>query len=125
MAAKSAAQTAPGSYAVVRMRGRQYLVTAGEKLCVDKLAGNPGDEVLVSEVLLISSGGDDGEAAQRRMVIGNPLVSGAAVKMKILAQTKEPKIRIFKKKRRTGYTKRQGHRQAKTEVLVEDLVVSA
>lgn len=126
MTGKSAVDSAQGSYAVVRVSGRQYVMTAGEKVLVDRLDGNPGDEVTASEVLLISSGGETAEdSSDRRLIVGNPLVAGAAVKLRIVSHTKGPKIKIFKKKRRTGYTKRQGHRQAQTEVLVEDLVVAA
>lgn len=128
MAVKNVGYGAAASYAVMRFGGKQYMVHSGQKLLVDHMPGNPGDQITISEVLLIASGTEEGEKnleTQRRVIVGNPLVSGAAIKLKILGHRKDKKIRIFKKKRRTGYTKRQGHRQDHTEVLVEDLLATA
>jgi len=99
-------------YAVIESGGKQYRVNAGQRILVEKLSGKVGDEIALSRVLLI--GGDS-------IVIGTPFIEGALVKAKIVAFKKEKKIRIFKKKIKTGYTKRQGHRQQKTELLVESI----
>ena len=98
-------------YAVIRTGGKQARVAPGESIRVEKLEGSVGDNVELAEVLLI---GGDGEAR-----IGTPLVAGAKVIGTITAQGRHPKITIFKMKRRKGYRRKNGHRQAYTEVRVD------
>ena len=97
-------------YAVIRSGGKQHRVEPGSAVRVEKLSGDVGDTIEFDEVLM--TGGD-----QTR--IGQPLVSGAKVVGKITAQARGPKITIFKLKRRKGYRRKQGHRQAYTEILVD------
>ena len=99
-------------YAVIESGGKQYRVCAGQTILVEKLDGQVGDAVSLDKVLLVGGG---------PVVIGAPYVEGASVNAKITALKKERKIRIFKKKIKTGYTKRQGHRQQKTALLVESI----
>lgn len=120
---KKTAELAPG-YAVMRCGSKQYTVSTGDKLMIEKINAKPGDQITIEDVLLVSSpaaGKDASAEDSRKLAIGNPRVQGAAVRLKILGERKQKKIRVFKKKRRTGYTKRQGHRQTLTEVLVEGI----
>jgi len=100
-------------YAVVRTGGKQVKVAPGESVRVEKLDGAVGDSVEFSEVLLIGGEGD--------VKVGQPLVDGAVVTGEITAQARGPKLRIFKMKRRTGYRRKQGHRQSYTEILVDKI----
>lgn len=104
------------SYAVIRTGGKQYRVTQGSKIKVEKLEGAPGDKISFAEVLMV---GAEGEGAAA--VIGTPLVGGAKVSGKIIAQSKNEKIIIFKKSRRSGYDKKQGHRQNVTLVEIDSI----
>lgn len=96
-------------YAVIRTGGKQYRVSEGQTLRVEKLPGGAGDKVTFSEVLLV--GGDTTK-------IGQPLVSGASVSAEIKAQDKGPKIVIFKFRRRKNYRRKTGHRQPYTELKI-------
>ena len=98
-------------YAVIRTGGKQARVAPGESIRLEKLDGAVGDTVELSEVLLV---GDQGDPR-----VGTPLVEGARVVGTITAQGRGPKIVVFKMKRRKGYRRKQGHRQAYTEVRVE------
>ncbi len=98
-------------YAVIRTGGKQARVAPGESIRVEKLEGSVGDDVELAEVLLI---GGEGEAR-----VGTPLLAGAKVVGTITAQGRHPKITIFKMKRRKGYRRKNGHRQAYTEVRVD------
>ncbi len=98
-------------YAVIRTGGKQARVAPGESIRVEKLEGSVGDNVELAEVLLI---GGEGEAR-----VGTPLLAGAKVVGTITAQGRHPKITIFKMKRRKGYRRKNGHRQAYTEVRVD------
>ncbi len=100
-------------YAVIRTGGKQARVAPGESIRVEKLEGSVGDNVELAEVLLV---GGEGEAR-----IGTPLVAGAKVIGTITAQGRHPKITIFKMKRRKGYRRKNGHRQAYTEIRVEKI----
>ncbi len=98
------------SYAVIRTGGKQYRVSEGVTLTVEKLTGNVGDNVEFSEVLLKGDGPD--------LQVGAPLVDGARVSGIILRQGRGEKILVYKKKRRKNYRRRQGHRQHETTVRV-------
>jgi len=98
-------------YAVVRSGGKQARVAPGDRLRVEKLEGAVGDRVELSEVLMV---GDEGEPR-----IGTPVVDGAKVVGTITRQGLGPKLTIFKMKRRKGYRRKQGHRQAYTELRID------
>jgi large subunit ribosomal protein L21 len=100
-------------YAVVRTGGKQLRLAAGDQVRIEKLPGEVGDSVELGDVLLV--GGIDA------IKIGTPLVDGARVTATITAQARSPKIRVFKMKRRKGYRRTQGHRQAYTEIRVDDI----
>ncbi len=100
-------------YAVVRTGGKQVRIQPGQVVRVEKIEGAVGDAVELSEVLLV---GGEGEAR-----IGAPLVEGARVLTTIAEQGRGPKVRLFKLKRRKGYRRKQGHRQAYTALKVESI----
>ena len=97
-------------YAIVRAGGRQERVTKGERLKIDSIEGDVGAEIKLGDVLFV--GGDESPK------IGQPLVEGAVVTGKIVAQDRGPKLRVFKKQRRLGYHKTIGHRQQYTEIEI-------
>lgn len=99
-------------YAIVRSGGRQHKVAVGDILTVDRLAAEVGSTVDLTPLLLVD--GDDVTAEAEKL-------SKVAVKAEVLAETKGPKIRILKYKNKTGYKKRQGHRQRYTRVKVTDI----
>ncbi|MBN2427356.1 MAG: 50S ribosomal protein L21 [Deltaproteobacteria bacterium] len=96
-------------YAIIRTGGKQYKVSEGEFLKVEKLDGNVGDTVELDEVLMV------GDAETK---IGNPLVAGAKVKAQIVEQKKDRKVLVFHAKRRKGYRKTYGHRQPLTRLKI-------
>jgi large subunit ribosomal protein L21 len=102
-------------YAIVEMAGQQFKVAKDQKVFVHRLQGNEGDQVTFDKVLLI----DDAT-----ITIGAPAIDGAAVVAKILGHQKGDKVIIFKKKRRKGYRKKNGHRQSFTQILIESIVAS-
>jgi len=102
------------SFAVIRTGGKQYRVSSGTVLTVEKLAGNPGDTIEFTEVLARGSGA--------QVDVGAPLVDGARVTGVIVRQDRGPRILVYKKKRRKNYRRRQGHRQYETTVRVTEIV---
>ena len=104
------------TYAVIRTGGKQYRVTPGSVLRLERLAGDIGASVEFAEVLL--AGSDEADAPVR---IGRPLVEGAVVRGEIVAQGRDRKILVFKKKRRKNYRRRRGHRQSITTVRVTEI----
>ena len=101
------------SYAVIRTGGKQYRVTQGEILRVESLPGEVGSDITFSDVLLTS--------AEGAVHIGTPLVPDASVTARVVEHGKEKKIIVFKKKRRKGYRRKQGHRQHFTAVQVKSI----
>ncbi len=99
------------TYAVLRSGGKQVRVSPGQALWVEKLPGGVGEQIELSEVLLV---GGDGSTK-----IGTPTVAGARVVATILGQGLGEKITIFKQKRRKRYRRKQGHRQDYTQIRVE------
>jgi large subunit ribosomal protein L21 len=97
-------------YAVIKTGGKQYRVTAGEKLKIDQLPEGVGAEIVLDQVLLVADGDN--------LKMGRPLVTGASVQAKVLAQGRHDKVRIFKLRRRKHYQKHQGHRQNFTEIEI-------
>jgi large subunit ribosomal protein L21 len=100
-------------YAVIKTGGKQYRVTEGQKLRVEKLPGDPGKEITFDEVLLLG-----GEAGAK---IGQPLVGGAKVSAKIAVQDRDEKLIIFKFRRRKNYRRKNGHRQPFTDVVITSI----
>jgi large subunit ribosomal protein L21 len=98
-------------YAVIRSGGKQYRVSQGGSLRVEKLPGEVGSSVTLDDVLMIGGEGD--------VKIGTPKVDGAEITGTIVAQGRGAKIRVFKMKRRKGYRRTQGHRQDYTEIRVD------
>jgi len=99
-------------YAIVRAGGRQEKVSVGDVLIIDKVAGEPGSTVQLQPLLLVADGAVTSDAAA---------LAGASVTAEIVGPTKGPKIRIMKFKNKTGYRKRQGHRQHLTQIKVTDI----
>ena len=99
-------------YAVIRTGGKQYTVRAGDTLKVEKLPRELGAEFTVEEVLLV--GGDETH-------VGEPTLKDAQVTAVVTQQSKAPKIVVFKKKRRQGYRRTQGHRQLFTELFIKEI----
>ncbi len=97
------------SYAVIKTGGKQYRVAEGDRIRVEKLPGDVGAEITFDEVLML--GGD-------KVAVGTPLVSGASVKAKIVAQDRATKIIVFKYRRRKNYRRKNGHRQPYTELEI-------
>jgi len=98
-------------YAVIKTGGKQYKVAAGEKIKIEQIAADVGQEVVIDQVLAVGSGED--------LKVGSPLVAGASVKATVVAQGKHDKVRIFKLRRRKHYKKSQGHRQTYTELQID------
>jgi len=103
--------------AVFRSGGKQYHVAEGDVVQLEKLPGEKGDEIEISDILMLT---DEG-----KVTLGKPLVAGASVKARILRQDRSPKVLGFKFKKRKGYTKRWGHRQPFTEIRVEKIDAGA
>jgi large subunit ribosomal protein L21 len=100
------------AYAVVETGGKQYLVQPGEALQVERIQAEAGSRVELSPVLALSNG-------QEATVIGAPAIAGATVTATVTRQLRAEKVVAFKKKRRKGYRKKIGHRQALTELKIE------
>jgi large subunit ribosomal protein L21 len=100
-------------FAVIKTGGKQYRVNAGDRVKVESLPNEVGQQVTLSEVLAV------GEGAEVR--IGAPLVSGAAVVATILAHGRHEKVRIFKMRRRKHFQKHAGHRQNFTEIRIDSI----
>jgi large subunit ribosomal protein L21 len=96
-------------YAVIKTGGKQYRVVAGEKLKVEQIPADIGQEIVLDQVLML--GGES-------VVVGSPLVAGAKVLAKVISHGRGEKVRIFKMRRRKHYQKRQGHRQNYTEIEI-------
>jgi large subunit ribosomal protein L21 len=97
-------------YAVVKSGGKQYRVAEGDLVQVEKLPGEIGDQITLSEILLVGGNGD--------AKIGTPTVPEAKVTAEIMKQAPGPKVIVFKKKRRKSYSRKQGHRQKLTTLKI-------
>lgn len=100
-------------FAVVKTGGKQYRVTEGDVIKVEKLDGEAGKTITLDEVLMT---GDD-----KGVKVGEPLIKGAAVTAEVLEQKKDKKITVFKKKRRHNYRRKKGHRQEVTVLRVKSI----
>ncbi|MBN8505394.1 MAG: 50S ribosomal protein L21 [Burkholderiales bacterium] len=97
-------------YAVIKTGGKQYKVAAGEKIKVEAIAADVGQEIVIEQVLAVGNGAE--------LKVGTPWVAGATVKATVVAHGKHDKVRIFKMRRRKHYKKSQGHRQQYTELSI-------
>ena len=102
------------TFAVIRTGGKQYKVTTGQRLEIEKLDGEVGAKVKFPEVLLLTK--------DNATTVGAPLVAGTTVEATIVRQSRDSKVVIYKKTKRKGYTKKQGHRQYITTVNIDAIV---
>lgn len=100
-------------YAVIKTGGKQYKVAAGEKIKVEQMPADVGQEVTLDQVLAVGNGD--------QLKVGAPLVSGVTVKATVLAHGRHDKVKIFKMRRRKHYQKHQGHRQNYTELRIDTI----
>jgi large subunit ribosomal protein L21 len=103
-------------YAVFQTGGKQFRAEPGARLRIPSLEAEPGDSVTFDHVLLA---GDGEESVQ----VGTPTVDGASVKAEVLRHGRGDKVIVFKRKRRKGYRKKQGHRQNFTEIRVDEVAL--
>ncbi|MEW6657019.1 MAG: 50S ribosomal protein L21 [Thermodesulfobacteriota bacterium] len=103
-------------YAIILTGGKQYRVSPGDVLRVERLPGERGAEVVLDQVLLVH---DDQE-----LKVGQPLVEKASVRGQILRQGQGKKILVYKKKRRKNYRRKQGHRQLYTALQIQEILFS-
>jgi large subunit ribosomal protein L21 len=101
-------------YAIVEIAGLQYKVAKKQRVFVHRLEANEGENVEFSKVLLIDNDG--------KITVGAPVVDGARVAAKVLSHMKGDKVLVFKKKRRKGYEKLNGHRQQMTELFIQGVL---
>jgi large subunit ribosomal protein L21 len=100
-------------YAVIKTGGKQYRVASGEKIKVEQIAAEVGQELVLDQVLAIGSGTE--------LKVGAPLLEGATVTATVVAQGRHDKVRIFKMRRRKHYQRHGGHRQNYTELQIGTL----
>ena len=103
-------------YVIVEIAGQQFKVEKGSKIFVHHLEGKEKSTVEFDKVLLVD---DDG-----KVKVGKPTVKAAKISAKILAHQKGDKVLVFKKKRRKGYKKLNGHRQSFTQIQVKDIILN-
>jgi large subunit ribosomal protein L21 len=103
-------------YAIVEMAGQQFKVAKDQKVYVHRLQEEEGKKVTFDQVLLLADG--------TNITVGAPAIDGAAVEAKVIKHLKGDKVIVFKKKRRKGYQKKNGHRQSLTEIIIESIVTS-
>lgn len=100
-------------YAIIETGGKQYRVNEGAKVRIEQVPGEVGQAIEFTRILAVGAGKD--------LQVGQPTLTAAKVSGEIVANGKARKILVFKKKRRKGYSKKQGHRQAFTEVLINQI----
>ena len=100
-------------YAVIKTGGKQYRVSAGQKLKVEQIPADVGAEVTLDQILMVG----EGESVK----IGAPFLAGATVKATVISHGRHDKVKIFKMRRRKHYQKRQGHRQNYTELRIDTI----
>ena len=100
-------------YAIIKTGGKQYKVSEGDTLCIEKIEAAEGDTVVFDQVLTYVNDAD--------VKIGKPVVDGANVKAKVVEHGKGEKLLIFKYKAKSNYRRRQGHRQPFTKIEIEKI----
>ena len=110
-------------FAIVRTGGKQYRVRAGDVIAVERLDGEPGDEITLHEVLLVgpdadptADSGDSADAGE--LVVGEPLVAGATVTARVQAQVRGPHLDMMRYKNKTRQRTHRGHRQRLTQLAI-------
>jgi large subunit ribosomal protein L21 len=101
-------------YAVIKTGGKQYRVATGEKIKVEQITADVGQEISIDQVLAVGDGAD--------LKVGSPLVEGASVKATVVSHGRHDKVRIFKMRRRKHYQRHGGHRQNYTELEIGAVV---
>ena len=101
-------------YAIVEIAGQQFKVAKDQKVYVNRIQEEEGKKVSFHNVLLLEDG--------KNITVGAPAIDGAAVEAKVVKHLKGDKVIVFKKKRRKGYRKKNGHRQYLTELIIEGIV---
>ncbi|MGQ1908790.1 50S ribosomal protein L21 [Marinifilum sp. RC60d5] len=101
-------------YAIVEIAGQQFKVEKDQKIFVHRLETEEGGQVEFAKVLLVDNAGE--------VVVGAPAIEGAKVTAKVLSHMKGDKVKVFKKKRRKGYKKLNGHRQYLSQIQIEEIV---
>jgi len=104
-------------YAVIKTGGKQYKVSKGDKITVEKLEGEQGTSIVFDQVLLLEK--------DQKLITGAPLVEGSSVHAEVVKQFRDAKIIIFKKKRRQNYRRKNGHRQSLTEIEIKEIKTTA
>ncbi|MFN7710766.1 MAG: 50S ribosomal protein L21 [Holosporales bacterium] len=104
-------------FAIVRTGGKQYRVSAGDRIRVERLEAEAGQQIHLSEVLMYGEAGST--------VIGTPVVEKAAVAATVIEQMRDKKIIVFKKKRRQNYRRKKGHRQHLTVLHIDEILLDA
>ena len=102
-------------YAIVEIAGQQFKVSKDQKVYVNRLATEEGANVTFDKVLLVDNAGT--------VTLGAPAITGASVGAKVLKHLQGDKVIVFKKKRRKGYKKKNGHRQALTQIIIEGITI--
>jgi large subunit ribosomal protein L21 len=100
-------------YAIVEIAGQQFKVQKDQKIFVHRLAAEKGAKIEFDRVLLVDNGG--------KINVGAPAIAGASVTAEVLDHVKGDKVIVFKKKRRKGYKKKNGHRQSFTSITIKDI----
>jgi large subunit ribosomal protein L21 len=103
-------------YAIVEIAGQQFKVTKDLKVYVNRLTNEEGSKVSFDKVLLLDDNGN--------ITLGAPAIEGASIEAKVLQHLKGDKVIVFKKKRRKGYKKRNGHRQYLTQIVIEGITAA-
>lgn len=102
-------------YAIVEIAGQQFKVSKDQKVYVHRLEAEEGSNITFDKVLLVDNEGN--------ITLGAPAINGASVGAKVLQHLKGDKVIVFKKKRRKGYKKKNGHRQALTQIQIEGITI--
>ena len=100
-------------YAVIQTSGKQYKVSKEDIITIDRVSGETGDKIEISDVLFTSENG--------KVQIGTPKIEGAIVKAEIVKHFKSDKVIVFKKKRRKNYRRKNGHRQLLTNIKIKEI----
>jgi len=100
--------------AIVSIGGKQYNVKPGDKILVEKIDKNPGEEIVIKDVLWLKK--DNNE-----IIVGKPTIENAKITANVISHKPGPKLIIFKKRSKKGYKKKIGHRQKYTEIEIKDI----
>ncbi len=113
------AEAEPKVFAVVRTAGKQYKVSPGARISIDQVEGNPGDTITFPDVLMAGKVG----GAELKILSGDTKSLGVTVTGRIVAHKRDKKVIIFKKRLKGGYTKKQGHRHDRSEIVIDSVAL--